>query len=605
VSGSSKPTFGGSLNKARIGALLGGGSVLVLVLGGAGVFGVAHSQVGGDFSPADAGARCAALGKLSGGAIGEPSARILSATLNPPSAAKSVPGPFPGMGGVPAMPAHCEVVGVMRERTGTDGQHYAVKFHIRLPTDWNGRFLFQGGGGTNGVLGDATGALQPGMPDGLSQGYAVVSTDTGHDNAINSDPARQGQVAFGHDYQARLEYAETALDSVATSAKLIVKTYYGRPAHHNYFAGCSNGGREGMVFAQRFPDQFDGVLAESPAFAVPKAAIAEAWDTQTFSALAAKEGHLRKDGLPDMTQAFSDKDLHLAADAVAKACDGLDGVVDGMVQNLAQCTTARVRPELRTKTCVGAKTDACLSHDQVDALIRSMDGPRNSKGKALYANWPWDVGISSMGWRVWKLGIPGAVTSINVMLGSPALSGLFVTPPDTVGSSDEAGQRYQLAFNFDRDAPRIFGTSKAFPRSGWDLVGAQSTDLSRFARHGGRLITPHGGSDPIFSINDTEGWWRKVDAANHGRAASFARVFPVPGMNHCTGGPATDQFDALGALTTWVEQGKAPDRIEARAGGMTPWPGRTRPLCAYPAVARYQGGDIERSESFVCKLPGA
>ncbi|HEV7691716.1 MAG TPA: tannase/feruloyl esterase family alpha/beta hydrolase [Hyphomonadaceae bacterium] len=190
------------------------------------------------------------------------------------------------------MPEHCEVVGVMRERTGAFGQKYAVKFHMRLPVEWNGRFLFQGGGGTNGMVGDASGGA-PGQPSALAKGFAVVSTDTGHDNAVNSDPQRQGQVAFGHDYQARLEYSETALDSVATTAKRIVRLYYGSAPKRSYFAGCSNGGREGMEFAQRFPDQFDGIVAGAPAFAVPKAAVAEAYDTQVFSALATSMGLTR------------------------------------------------------------------------------------------------------------------------------------------------------------------------------------------------------------------------------------------------------------------------------------------------------------------------
>ena len=117
------------------------------------------------------------------------------------------------------MPEHCEVIGVMRDRVGSDGQHYAVKYHIRLPSDWNGRLLFQGGGGTNGMLGNATGPGQPGMPTALEMRYAVVSTDTGHDNAVNSNPAMQGTVAFGHDYEARVEYAEKAINSVASVAK--------------------------------------------------------------------------------------------------------------------------------------------------------------------------------------------------------------------------------------------------------------------------------------------------------------------------------------------------------------------------------------------------
>jgi hypothetical protein len=553
---------------------------------------------------ADAARACAALAQQSGTALGEPTARILTANLNPRSASKPDPAAPPWAGPLPPMPEHCEVLGVMRERTGSDGQKYAVKFHMRLPSDWNGKFLFQGGGGTNGVLGAANGGLQPGMPTGLEQGFAVVSTDTGHDNVLNGNPAKQGQVAFGHDYQARVEYAEKALDSVATTAKRIVRIYYQRPASHSFFAGCSNGGREGMVFAQRFPEQFDGIWAGSPAFAVPKAAVAEAWDTQTFATLAAAEGFRQSDGLPDIAKAFSDADLRIVAEAVTKACDAADGAVDGMVQNLSQCTTARVRPLLDASTCTGAKGPTCLSREQVEALVRSLGGPHDAKGHALYADWPWDVGIADTGWRIWKLGIPGAMGAINVLLGSPALSGLFVTPPTDVADTPQANLRYQLEFNFDNDAPKIFGKNAQFPRSGWDLVGAQSTNLERFRQHGGKLIVSHGGSDPIFSLNDTLAWWRRLDAENHGTASDFARVYAVPGMNHCGGGPATDQFDALAAVVDWVEHGVAPDSIPARAGPMTPWPGRTRPLCAFPKIARYRSGDLNQAASFACEAGG-
>jgi pimeloyl-ACP methyl ester carboxylesterase len=545
--------------------------------------------------------RCAALREQTGAALGEPSARILSVILNAHSEPKVDPAAPPWMGPLPAMPEHCEVIGVMRERTGADGQHYAVKYHLRLPVDWNGRFLFQGGGGTNGNLGAANGSLQPGMPTALEQGFAVVSTDTGHDNAANNDPAKQATVAFGHDYAARVEYSEKALDSVATTAKRIIESFYGRPARHNYFAGCSNGGREGMVFAQRFPEQFDGIVAAAPAFAVPKAAIAEAWDTQTFAALASREGLVQKDGLPDMTRAFSDQDFRIVADAIAKVCDADDGIIDGMVQDLARCTAARVRPALDAKVCPDTKNAGCLSRDQVDALFRSLGGPHDSKNRPLYAEWPWDLGIGTREWRIWKLGIPGSMDSINVMLGSPALSGLFVTPPVDVAGTPAAGFRYQLDFNFDRDAPKIFGKTAEFPRSGWELVGAQSIDLNRFRSRGGKMIVPHGGSDPIFSINDTIGWWRQVDAADHGAAASFVRVYAVPGMNHCAGGPATDEYDALTAVVDWVEKGTVPERIPAKAGPASPWPGRTRPLCPYPKFARYRSGDLNQADSFACE----
>jgi feruloyl esterase len=547
--------------------------------------------------------RCAALKEQTGTALGEPSARILSSVLNARSEPRVDPAAPPWMGPLPAMPEHCEVIGVMRERAGADGQHYVVRYHLRLPLDWNGRFLFQGGGGTNGNLGAANGSLQPGMPTALEQGFAVVSTDTGHDNAVNNDPAKQATVAFGHDYAARVEYSEKALDSVATTAKRIVERFYGGPARFNYFAGCSNGGREGMVFAQRFPEQFDGIVAAAPAFAVPKAAVAEAWDTQTFAALARQEGLAQKNGLPDMTRAFSDQDFGIVADAIAQACDADDGIVDGMVQNLARCTAARVRPALEARVCPDTKNATCLSRDQVAALFRSLGGPHDAKNQPLYAEWPWDLGIGTREWRVWKLGVPGSMDAINVMLGSPALSALFVTPPVDVPGTPEASLRYQLNFDFDRDAPKIFGKTAEFPRSGWELVGAQSADLNRFRRHGGKMIVPHGGSDPIFSINDTIGWWRKVDAANHGEAAGFVRVYAVPGMNHCAGGPATDQYDALTAVVDWVEKGTVPERIPAKAGPTSPWPGRTRPLCPYPKYAQYRSGDLNQADSFVCQQP--
>ncbi|HYM36521.1 MAG TPA: tannase/feruloyl esterase family alpha/beta hydrolase, partial [Steroidobacteraceae bacterium] len=453
----------------------------------------------------------------------------------------------------------------------------------------------------NGMLGNATGTVQPGMPTALEMGYAVVSTDTGHDNVTNTNPAMQGTVAFGHDYEARVEYSEKALDSVASVAKHIVQKFYGRSAERNYFVGCSNGGREGMVFAQRFPEQFDGIVAGAPAFAVPKAAIAEAWDTQTFATLAKHMQLADKNGLPDIARTFSPSDLKIVAETIAKVCDADDGVTDGMVQNLFQCTTTRIRPVLESRVCANEKDVTCLSREQADAVVRSLDGPRNSKGESLYSNWPWDVGIADIGWRMWKIGMPGAMESINVMLGSPAMSGLFVTPPAMVAATSEANLRYQLEFDFDRDGPKIFATSKDFPRSGWDLAGAQSTDLARFRRHGGKMIVPHGGSDPIFSINDTINWWRKVDATNKGKAADFVRVFAVPGMNHCGGGPATDQFNALTALVDWVEKGRAPERIEAKSGANSPWPGRTRPLCPYPKFARYKSGDVNKSESFACE----
>lgn len=504
-----------------------------------------------------------------------------------------------------AAPMHCEVEGILRERVGQHGQKYAVRFRLRLPSDWNGRFLFQGGGGTNGFVHDAFGAMRPGekgQPTALQRGFAVVATDTGHDNTLNYDVARGGIMAFGHDYQARLELAQTSLDSVATAAKQLITRYYGRSADRSYMMGCSNGGFSGLVFAQRYPDQFDGIIAMAPAMSVPKASIAAVWQTQQFAKVAQDMGRLTQSGLPDIGAAFSDPDLKLAADAIGRACDADDGLQDGLIQNFEACTTQRVLPRLSELQCSGHKQEGCLSASQIDALVQIHEGPRNSRGDNLYPGFPWDNGITIPAWREWKLN-RGSELSINGSLMTAGLAAVFMTPPDTLRDDPETILRYALSYDFDRDAPRIFNATPEFPNSGWDLMAATSTNLDRFRARGGKLILPHGGTDTVFSIADTARWWRALDERQSGKASDFARLFNVPGMEHCNSGNTVDQFNAFDALVRWVEQGEAPDRIIATAGTSTPWPGRTRPLCPYPLIARYVGGNPEEAGSFACGPP--
>jgi Tannase and feruloyl esterase len=296
---------------------------------------------------------------------------------------------------------------------------------------------------------------------------------------------------------------------------------------------------------------------------------------------------------------------------VLAACDKGDGAMDGIVGDYRACTADRVRPALAARTCAGAKDATCLTADQIATLHRVLGGPRNSRGESLYSDWAWDAGIGGrladgryqQGWRMWKIGGTGPrpVPVLNVVLGAASLSAQFTTPPTPVPNEPRSLLRFSLGFDMDRDAPRIFSHDGAFTESSWELVGAQRTDLSAFRRRGGKLIVPHGVSDPVFSAHDTMRWWDAVNAASGGRAAEFVRVFLVPGMAHCGGGPATDQYDCLTSIVDWVERGAAPDRIIARAGASTPWPGRTRPLCPYPLVARHAGsGDVENAASFVC-----
>ncbi len=491
----------------------------------------------------------------------------------------------------------------MAERTGVDAKPYAIKFHLRLPLDWNGRFLFQGGGGTNGEVGDALGAVgAAGLHEpALNQGYAVVSQDSGHDNAVNTDPAKGGAAAFGFDPQARLNYAYASLKAVTDAAKAAIERFYDRGPRYSYFAGCSKGGQEGLAIAHRYPNAFDGIVAAAPGMSLPRAAIAQTWDAQTFARLTpvdAQGAH----AFALISQTFSAADFALVRSAVLKACDADDGLSDGIVSRYGQCRDDKVLPALRDLTCTGGKAPQCLSSSQVEALKRSLAGPKRSDGTAIYTNWSWDAGVGAPGWAVWKVGLAQAgIPPLSVVLGGPALSAIFQTPPSATGPDPQAILQAQMAYDFDRDPAAIARTDGLFKESGWEMMSARSPDMDRFRSSGAKLIVPHGAADPVFSLNDTLQWYREVDARYHGAAASFVRVFPAPGMGHCEGGPATDQYDAFAALVDWVERGKAPDHLNAMAAATSPWPGRTRPLCAYPKYARYSGkGDPEKAKNFRC-----
>lgn len=543
--------------------------------------------------------QCADLSHAMTGLFPDPSTHLTSAQTVDKGTVQ-VKGPGPMERSVP-VPQHCEITGVTQERIGAGGQHYAIRFHLRLPFEWNGRFFFQGGGGSNGNLGDALGGYSPAAPTALTQGFAVVSQDSGHDNATNNDPSHGGVLVFGFDATARANYGHSSLPVVSRAAKAIIAKFYGSPAHFSYFVGCSKGGEEGMVLAQRYPEEFDGIAAGAPGMSLPRAAVEEAWDTQALA------GSITRDttapiSLKQLTAAFSDADLALVRESVLAACDKDDGVQDGMVGDFAGCTTEKVLPRLRAHRCSAAQATGCLTERQISGLIRLMSGARDGKGHTLYTDWPWDTGIASPGWRLWKLGAEGGPPSLNVVLGGPALASVFTTPPTPIDADPQRALNFLLQFDFERDAARIYATNSEFPVSAWDNISARSADLSGFNTRHGRLIVTHGVSDPVFSINDTLAWWREVNKRAAGKASSFVRVFPVPGMNHCGGGPATDGFDVMPALMEWVEKERAPERILAGSGPTSPWPNRTRPLCAYPAMARYKGsGDIDSAASFECR----
>lgn len=488
-----------------------------------------------------------------------------------PVAADSVRPPNVTTG--PLLVGHCRVSGRMNERTGIDGKRYHTGFELRLPVQWNGRLLYQGGGGNDGVVRPAVGPqAAPGYA--LNRGFAVVTTDAGH----------QGPTAdFGFDPQARVDNAYAAHDRVAVLAKDLVRRYYSKPADRSYFIGCSGGGRQGMMFAQRFPEHFDGVIAMAPAMRVSKGAtIAAAWDTQLLQSIAPPGA----DGKPVLSRALSDSDLGLLRKGILDACDAQDGLVDGLVSNPAAC-----RFDVRTLQCNGPKSEACLSAPQVSALQKMFAGPRNSAGQALYFGWPWDAGIGhpANDWRLWRLGNSqtAQANSRHVFLMQDALQGYFVTPPDRSLSI--------YRFDFDRDPARMDAHS-------WMFDTADDVQLSGFRKRQGKLLFAHGMADAIFSADEMVDYYRRLQAEHGAATGDFARLFLIPGMGHCQGGAATDSWDGLGALVDWVEKGISPQRIVAR--GTSVFPHRSRPLCAWPQYAHYNGsGDPEDAASFSCRQP--
>ncbi len=464
------------------------------------------------------------------------------------------------------LPANCLVRGVLNPRVGVDRVKYGLGFELRMPANWNGRFLFQGGGGLDGFVAPAVGLIQPGSRAALARGFAVISSDGGHEG-MSAD--------FATDQQARIDFAYAGLAPVAQLGKWLIKRFYGRPAHDSYFAGCSNGGREAMMVAQRDPTLFNGIVAGDPGFNLSRAAIAEMWNLKHLEAVAPKD----PSGRPVLSEALSSGDLQLLSRAVLKKCDALDGLRDGMINDLRACQKA-FNP--RTLLCRRNARGPCLSAAKVKALEAIFGGPHDAAGDPLYAGWPYDAGVSAPGWRIWKLGNSrtGMPNALDATLGVAAMRSYFMTPPDP-GMTPQT-----LDFN----------RALYLTRQTRAINDATGTFFSTFIAHGGKLIIYQGLSDPVFSPNAIIGWYREL-MRQYGRPQRFARLFLVPGMNHCFGGPATDEFDPLRAIVRWSEHHKPPARMVAHGRA---FPGETRPLCPYPEYARYVGGDPKSASSFEC-----
>jgi hypothetical protein len=469
-------------------------------------------------------------------------------------------------GAMVEVPSHCLFQVVVDPRTSALEQlSYGTGIELRLPQQWNGRLLMQGGGGMNGVLNPALGTV-PGSTSALARGFAVVSTDGGHRGRSPIDSR------FAVDQQARLDFAYQSVPRVTREAKALVSRYYGRKPEFSYFMGCSTGGREAMMAAQRLPLEFDGVVAGNAAFNFTNLVVNQIWSLQAVAKIAPRDAA----GKPMYSQAFSDAQLKAVSSAILKQCDGQDGLEDGMINDYKAC-----RFDPAVASCeAGGGTD-CLSNAQVDTLQKIFGGARNSRGESLYGAFPWDTGIAGAAWRGMHFG-NGTGLPANATLGADTLRNYVLTP----GQPDLD----PLQFDFDRDIAR---TSEMAA-----ITNAVATHHSTFAGRGGKMIVYHGLSDQGMAAGPLTQWYERLTPADAKGPQSWARLFLVPGMTHCGGGQSTDQFDMLTAIQSWVEKGQAPERVVASGQAFV---GKTRPLCPYPQVARYEGGNEDDYHSFVCR----
>lgn len=490
-------------------------------------------------------------------------AKVVEARSAPAGSATSMG--FPGLD----LPVSCRV---SLDITPTSDS--SIKTEVWLPaTGWNGRFWGVGNGGMAGSIE----VLQ--MTVALSRGYAVASTDTGHKGS-----AGDASWAFGHPEKI-IDFEYRAIHQTAVLAKMLIRSFYGRAPEYSYFVSGSNGGRAALMEAQRYPEDYDGIVAGAPANNGTSGIASMAWVQQQL---------LDKPGawIPP-------EKLPAIAAATMRECDGKDGLADGLIDDPRQC-----RPHLGLLKCKGAETNSCLTAPQISALTAIYRGPGKSPDGRPHYGFPAGSEFDWMGW------ITGSAPR-------QAFANVFATQAYRYLVFRDADWTLEK-FDFARDAE--FGDRILGP--GYNAV---DPDLSRFAARGGKLILYHGWADAALPPEHTIDYYERTRRTmGTSAAARFLRLYMVPGLGHVYGGPGLNSFgqayapkpgadprsNMSAALQQWVERGIAPMAIEAShyEGGIKPLietdgmtRTRTRPLCPYPQVARWIGkGSIDVAENFHC-----
>jgi hypothetical protein len=474
------------------------------------------------------------------------------------------PGPGVPTGEYKDVPAFCRVTANIAPSADSD-----IEIEVWMPvTGWNGKFQGQGNGGFAGQI-----SYGP-MGAAVKRGYATASTDTGH-----TGDALHAQWAFGHP-QKVIDFGYRGIHEMTLKAKAIIDAFYGRKPQHSYFASCSNGGRQALMEAQRFPADYNGIVAGAPANYWTHLFAGAAWGQKAL--IESPESFVPEKKLPAIEA------------AVLAACDAKDGVTDGILNDPRQC-----KFDPATLLCKSTESDACLTAPQVATLKKLYAGARDSQGHRIYGGLM--PGFEE-GWGPWVLGAAPGQALLNVFA-VQYFSNVVYAKRDWAVKT----------FSLDRDLAQAEALTA-------HALNAIDPDLKPFVARGGKLILYQGWSDPATPPLNTINYYQSVTTTmGKSGAASFVRLFMVPGMEHCGGGPGPNYFGQDGderggpesriyaAIEQWVEKNVAPTHIiatkyanSAKSQGDVKM---TRPLCAFPQVAKYKGsGDINNAANFTCGL---
>jgi feruloyl esterase len=450
------------------------------------------------------------------------------------------------------VPEYCQVRGQILPE---------IRFEVSLPATWNRRFYMYGNGGYAGEPVESAGRVNS-RQAALRRGFAVASSDTGHDRV--TEPL----AIFALNRQKLLDYAFRSLHTTAETGKRIIAGYYGVRPTRSYFEGCSTGGRQALILAQRFPEDFDGIVAGAPVLNFSGTMVGY---TQIAQALAAAPIPFAK--------------LSLLSDRINALCDEKDGLKDGLIDDPRRCdfNPARDLP----KCADGNDKHDCFTAAQIGTLEK-IYGDVLAQGKRIFPGLPVSAEVAGpngrSGWDNWIINESGQTT----------ISASFAETFFRYMAFPEKNPNYTLAsFDFNKDPSRL--------ESIHAILDATDTDLARFKGRGGKLLMYFGWADQALNARMGVEYYEAVLGRMGAETTKFFRLFMVPGMFHCGGGVGCSSFDKLTPLIQWVEQGTTPERlIGARiVNGQT---NRTRPLCPYPQVAKYKGaGSIDDAANFVCQ----